>query len=161
MKKINLIKGSLLLSITLFGCLPATISNLSMNNSFSNSPKENVYEKWMNGFQKEAKSKIPYNGDIDIKLKIASENKTFSILSSSTPSIDLNTIPSSKIVYKKEFILNKKELDIKENIIINDTSKRYLLYIKKESVKNEIEKINININTFDWVKNYDFIRKVD
>ncbi|MEK7433280.1 MAG: hypothetical protein AABZ74_09130 [Cyanobacteriota bacterium] len=159
MKKSKLKKSIVLLSITLFGCLPATMNNLSTGKNIFNDTKENPYNLWQEDLKRKHQNKIPFIDSVNIKLKSPKENKTFSVLSTKT-TLDLNTIPVSKIVYKKEFILNKKELDIKENLIINDTSKRYLLYIKKEPVKNEIKKINININTFDWIKNDEFIRKV-
>ncbi|MFN8671865.1 MAG: hypothetical protein U0457_07225 [Candidatus Sericytochromatia bacterium] len=76
MKNLKTAKIIVLFSIALFGCLPAGISSLSTSSFNYTNPKDDLYKIWQDDLRRKNSNKIPYNGNVDIKLNLQSQNKT-------------------------------------------------------------------------------------
>ena len=109
------------------------------------------------------RNKKDYNSNPIIKINTSLlgkniDSKVFNI-SAIKNEFDIKNVPQGNIVFQEIYTMeNNKPFEIIKQFRINDTTKRYTLYVKRgnDNDKNDRVTGNININSYDWFKNKDF-----
>ncbi|MEK7433794.1 MAG: S8 family serine peptidase [Cyanobacteriota bacterium] len=150
--------------LLLFSC---NIKNINSSTNYSNLENKNInnaqYKKSIfEAFQNKYKNKPKYNGDIDIKINtglLNQNNNDKKVFSVASYNFDIKNVPQGNIIFQESYVMeNNKLFELEKQFKINDTSKKYTLYIKRGDDNDKNDKVigNININTSEILKNKDF-----
>ena len=127
-----------------------------------NSKSEEFYLNYKKDLLEKYHNKKDYNGDIDLKINtglLNPNNKDKKVFSVASYGFDIKNVPTGNIVFQESYTMeSNRSFEIVKQFRINDTSKRYTLYVKRGNDKDKNDKVtgNVNINSYDWFKNKDF-----